>query len=511
MTKISIGRLALVLVTALVVAGCGADDSGSTRSDGGEPKSGGQLTILRSSDIDTWDPDMTMLVVTFQTLPLVMEGLVRPGSGGEAVAPGLAESWRMDPQQKTLTFTLRPNLTFSDGTPLTAADVVFSADLWTKGAAMGPLYSAIERAEAADDKTVVLHMKRPSTFTLSWLANGNAVVVPKDFAGKDRKEFFTKPVGAGPFVIDDHRPGQSIVLKRNPKYYDATRPFLDQLTYEVVADPNQQLLRFQSGQADVIEGVPLDVTSQIPTESQKRLHPAATIYNVQLNFRRSPGDDQSFRRAVSLALDRKTFIDAVFGGQAEQPTGFLPPKVEASVGCGCQYEFNQQAAREALAQSAYKSGQDLKLIVNSRDVFATRAGETVKSMLEAVGIKVTLEKQEIQVLIDSQTKGDFDLTLGSLSSVSPTVGDIFSLVVAAESFYSKQSIEVVKQAFDKLDVAQSAADKEAAVREVEKWNHDVLAVIPVAYPDRVYAVADRVHGLELTSFGDYDADKMWID
>jgi peptide/nickel transport system substrate-binding protein len=273
-----------VAACAMLVSGCGQSSSKDSRGAEESPTRGGEITILRQNDIDSWDPGNGMVVETFQTLPGVMEGLVRPGHGDEPIAPGLATSWKLDAANKTLTFQLRPDLKFSDGSPLTAEDAAFSAEQWPQGMMMGSLYSAIESAEATDDTTLVLHLKRPSTFLLSWLANGTAAVVPKDFQGKPAAEFFKRPIGAGPFKIADYRPGQQLVLERNEHYYDPKRPYLDKVIYDTVADPNQVLLRLQSGEADIAEAVPLDLTSQLPEEQQVRISPSATSYMGQTTF-----------------------------------------------------------------------------------------------------------------------------------------------------------------------------------------------------------------------------------
>ncbi|MEV0143366.1 MULTISPECIES: ABC transporter substrate-binding protein [unclassified Nonomuraea] len=506
----------LLLAMALLVAGCGGgtDPGGGGAGVGGagenaKPRRGGALTILRASDIDGWDPDKAIQLSTFQTLPQVMEGLVRPSADGRSIEPGLAESWKLDAKAKTITFKLRPGLTFSDGRPLTSADAAFSVELWRKGLSMGTLYSAITGTATPDPRTLVVRMSRASTFTLAWLGNGSSVVVPKDFGGRGRADFFTRPVGAGPFVVASYQPGQRIVLERNPRYHDPALPYLDRLVYDVVSDPNQQLLRFQSRQADAIEAVPLDLAAQIPQEERLVVHPSATIHGIFVNAARNPGSDIHFRRAVSLAIDRGRYIQAVFGGMAAPATGGLPPSVQGSVGCGCAYQTGLELARQELARSSYRPGAKVELVVDATTPFSTRAGETAAALLRDAGIEVDLQKLEVQVLVDRQAKGAYDLSLGEVGSVSPTVGDIFGLIVATGGLYSGLPMKTISDAFDRMDVATNDEERAEAVRVAETWIHDNLPYIPAAFPDRLFAVSPKVKGLTVTPFLSYPAQLLW--
>ncbi|MFI7124817.1 ABC transporter substrate-binding protein [Nonomuraea sp. NPDC050153] len=499
----------LLLAVALLVTGCGGGTASNSHTEG-PARRGGSLTILRAADIDGWDPDKAIQLATFQTLPQVMEGLVRPSADGASIQPGLAEKWKLDAKAKTITFTLRPGLAFSDGRPLTSQDAAFSVELWRKELSMGSLYAAITGTATPDDRTLVVKMKKASTFTLTWLSNGSAVIVPKDFGGMSRKDFFARPIGAGPFVVAAYQPGQRLVLERNRRYYDPARPRLDRLVYEVVADPNQQLLRYQSRQADAIEAVPLDLAGQIPEGERVLVHPSATIHGIFVNAAKQPGNDIHFRRAVSLAIDRGRYAQAVFGGLATPATGGLPPGVQGSVGCGCTYETGVEKAKAELAKSSYRPGTKVELVVDATTPSSTRAGETAAAQLRAVGVAVDLQKLEVQVLVDRQAKGAYDLSLGEVGSVSPTVGDIFGLIVATGGLYSGLPMKTISDAFDRLEVAQTDEERAAAVRTAETWIHENLPYIPTAFPDRLFAVSPKVKGLRITPFLFYPADLLWV-
>lgn len=500
-------RLVALLVCSLVLVACAGSGSESSDGAGAKPERGGEVTILRNVDIDSWDPDKALQTGTFETLPQVMEGLVRPSADGDSIDPGLAKKWTFDAKAKTITFELRPNLRFSDGTPLTADDVVFSVGLWRENVAYGTLYSAISGATAPDPSTVVITMNRPSTFTLSWLANATAVIVPKDFAGKKRDDFFKQPIGAGPFTIDSYTPGQTLVLKRNSEYYDAKRPYVDSVTYKVVVDANQQLLQYQNKQAQILESVPLDVAKQLPDDERKLVSPSSTVHAAFINTATGPGTDIHFRRAVSYAIDRSSYVKSVFGGFAKPATGGLPAGVQGSAECDCTYESDVAKAKDELAQSTY-DGSSVVVLVDSSSPVSTRGGQVAAKMLNDIGIKADLQPEESQVMFDRYSKGDFVIELAEISSVSPSVGDIFGLVSYMVSTSDKD--KVIETAFGKLDLAASGADQKAATATAENWIGENLPYVPIAYPDRIMAISTTVKGLEVTPYLTYRADQIWV-
>jgi ABC-type transport system substrate-binding protein len=498
----------MLVVAAASLVGCGSSDSSpGAASSNDKPERGGAITVLRTNDIDAWDPDKALQIESFETLPQVMEGLLRPNPDAPGVLPGLADHWEFDATAKTITFHLRDGAAFSNGQPVTSADVAFSVGLWQKNVGYSSLYSAISGAQTPDDRTVVITLNRPSTFTLAWLANGTAVVVPKDFGGRTREAFFKDPIGAGPFEVEEYVPGQSLTLARNPHYYDSSRPYLDQLTYKIVSDPNQQLLQFQSKQAQMIEAVPLDLAGQFSKGDLHLVHPSATVEGAFANTTSGIGTDVHFRKALSYAIDRDTYVKSVFGGHGAAARGGLPPGIEGSATCDCAYSFDLSKAKQELAQSSY-DGSAVVVLVDSAAQSSTRGGEVLVAMLKAAGIKVDLQPEEATVLFDRFSKGDYDVILAGLSSISPTVGDIFGLL--SSGMVQGAAAKAVNGAFDKLDVAATDAERTAATKTAENWIGSNLPYVPVANPDRAYAVAANVHGFKAAPYPIYPADSLWV-
>ena len=156
-------RLLPVLVAVtLIVASCGGGTkTPKSMGDGGTPQRGGTLRVVRAESFDGWDPDKSSAYVSYQTTQAVLEPMVRFGSDGKSLEPGIAESWTYDDKRTAWTFKLRSGVTFSDGAPLTSADVAFSARTWADGPNFGILYSGIKRVETPSPDTVVIVTAQP--------------------------------------------------------------------------------------------------------------------------------------------------------------------------------------------------------------------------------------------------------------------------------------------------------------------------------------------------------------
>lgn len=299
---------------------------------------------------------------TSEALSLLLQArLVRINRATFELEPWLAEKWESSPDGRTHTIHLRPGLTWSDGTPLTSADVLFSlravydpkvesvlADSLTVGGQ--PL-----RATAPDAQTVVLTFAAPSGRGLRML--DGLPILPRHkleaalTGGTFASAYNTttppaEVVGAGPFVLREYQPGQRVVLDRNPRYWrtapgGATLPYLDRIVLQIVPEQNAELLRIQAGETDLTstELRPEDYVPIRRAEEEGRLRlielgvgPDADAFwfclkpdvkgkDPRFGFVQRP----EFRRAISYAVDREAFAETVFLGAAVPVWGPMTP------------------------------------------------------------------------------------------------------------------------------------------------------------------------------------------
>lgn len=321
--------VAVVAVLALVGSACDGDSDTTDQATGPSgdetPQRGGTLRVARSESFDGWVLDSAAAYASYQTQYAVIETLVRSTPDGQSLEPGLAESWDYDPEGPSWTFVLRDGLVFSDGTPLTSADVAWSEGIWAKGPNFGAVYAGIKKVRTPDDRTVIFQLYDPDTtlpVVMSWSASG---VMPEDFGGRTEEEYYEQPVGAGAFTVEEWSPGGRIVLRRNDRYYDPDRPYVDEVVIDVITDPNERAVQLQSGQVDIAEYVS-PVTAAQYGDTIVAL-PESQVEHLSLNTTREPFDDVDVRRAVAHAIDYEGIAGGPFSGYSSPPQGIIAPNL----------------------------------------------------------------------------------------------------------------------------------------------------------------------------------------
>jgi peptide/nickel transport system substrate-binding protein len=168
-------------------------------------------------------------------------------------------------------------------------------------------------------------LKRPQTSFLALLASGWSPVYPCHVSPRDMRQH---PIGTGPFKFVEFKPNQSITVTRNPDYWKPARPYLDGIEWTIIKDLSTRTLAFTAGRGDLIYGVLIpqlkDIKSQLP-DAICDVVPANVSRNLLVNRDKPPFDNPKIRRAMSLSLDRKAFIDILYQGQGDIGGAMQPP------------------------------------------------------------------------------------------------------------------------------------------------------------------------------------------
>ena len=360
-------RLVGVIVTAVILIGAytfwrsaATPPAGGAREDA-PPTRGGQIVATIRSEPRSFNRivarDQTTLIID----AITQSRLVRINRATFELEPWLAERWESTEDGRTHTLHLRPGLKWSDGTPLTSADVVFSLDAIFDPKSNSVLADTLTvagkpiRATAPDPQTVVLTYPAPSGPGIRLL--DNLPILPKHkleaalkagtFASAWNSQTApTDLAGTGPFILQEYQPGQRLIYERNPNYWrmapdGAALPYVDRLVLEVVPEQNAELLRLQSGAADLLNGEirPEDYVSVRRAQEQGQvrlielgvspdadalwfcLKPEVKRKDPRFAFLQKP----EFRQAISHAVDREAFAETVFLGAAVPIWGPVTP------------------------------------------------------------------------------------------------------------------------------------------------------------------------------------------
>ena len=249
--------------------------------------------------MDTLDPEANSVNESIWLDQNLYSRLLQPNATGTGLLPDLASSWTISKNGLTYTFHLRPDAKFSNGTPVTASDVVYSIERSRKFAGgWGFLLTPVKTITAPDAHTVVITLSQPHAPLLADLAMYAYSVVPENLVKSEGSKFFQHPVGSGPFMVTSYNADSEVDLARNPHFY-GTKPKISKVKIMIVPNDNTRVLMLQSKKADIIENPPGNLVSQInktPGLSVK-LFPSTRVDFVQL--------DQHFKPFKSRRCGRR--------------------------------------------------------------------------------------------------------------------------------------------------------------------------------------------------------------
>jgi peptide/nickel transport system substrate-binding protein len=251
----------------------------------------------------------------------------------DTIVPELATSWSWNADMTALTFQLRRGVSWHDGVPFTAADVKCTWDLLL-GTAADKLranprkawYRNLESVSTEGD-TATFHLKRPQPAFIALLASGYSPVYPCHVTPQSMRQH---PIGTGPFKFVAYQPNEFIKLVRNDQYWREDRPYLDGIEWTIIPNRSTAMLAFITGRFDVTFpfGLTVPLMKNIQAEAPRAIcevAPANQSTNLIVNRDAPPFDNPQIRRAMALALDRKSFIDILADGQGDIGGAMQPP------------------------------------------------------------------------------------------------------------------------------------------------------------------------------------------
>ncbi|MES2057177.1 MAG: ABC transporter substrate-binding protein [Pseudomonadota bacterium] len=371
-----------------------------------------RLTVALQLEPPNLDPTSGAAVAVDEIVyATIFEGLVRARTDGSMV-PLLATRWTVSADGLTYIFTLRPNVRFQDGRPMTSADVVFSlrrAIAPGSSNAQAQALSVMSDIRALDPLTVRITLGHADSGFLALLSLGDSVIVSPRSAGA----LATAPVGTGPFGFAGWRRGDAVRLVRNPHYW-GTSARLAEVTFRFIVDPTAAYAAVKAHDVDIFPDFPAPETlAQLRADPSLKLAIGPTEGEVilALNQRSGPLANLLVRRAISMAIDRRAIIDGAMFGYGVPIGSHFPPQSLDYVDLTGRYPHDVAAARALLARAGYADGIALTLKLPPPS-YARRSGEIVAAQLRAAGIRVTIQNLEWAQWLDQVFgRHQFDMTI----------------------------------------------------------------------------------------------------
>ena len=472
-----------LLVGALIgLAGCGkkSSDSSASRTQGPLPEPplvatcepgqpGGRLVIATFGEPKTFNPLTANESSSTDIIRFLFAGLLNLDMAKQEVTPWLAESWKVEADQKTWTFKLRKGLLWSDGQPLTADDVIFTwqtvYDPKIKPVVADAFTLAGKKFEVSkiDDLTVKIVTPTPYAPFLEAAGAGVPILPRHKLAAAVKEERFEaaygvnskaeEVVGSGPFRLKQYKPGELVLLERNPNFFEVDSknqrlPYADHLMWTTVPDFNAMSLRTLRGESDLQDVIRQDEAQRFEEEEKKgkvklvdlglQMEPMLLWFNLNTNVNPKTGQpivpldkqklfgNQKFRQAVSHAIDRQSIVKSAYAGRGEPAYGVYTAANKRWYNPNIRtYPFSIDKARALLAEIGIadrngdgiledESGKKIEFTLN------TNAGHPVRQKmaviiqddLKRLGFALTFQPIDFNALVNKvNTTYDYDSVL----------------------------------------------------------------------------------------------------
>lgn len=526
---------------SVVVSGCGAAaQNTNTPTSNATPVKGGTITVAIPEEPDTLDPQKTGAAVADNVLGQIGGSLVFQNPKTLEFEPALAKKWTVSNDGLTWTFDLRTDVTFQDGTPFTAEDMVKSyqraLDPKTASKVAGSDLADVASVSAPDSHTFVIKLKKPFAPLLADLSDAG-FMQPIDFKALQSEgdtAYGRHPVSVGPWKFDSWQNGQSITLDRYDGYHWAPSFFQnqsavypDKLVYKVVSQEQTRLAALKTGEVDI---APIDAKDVSQFQNNPQYQIISKPRNglglfVMFNLQKPALQDLKVRQAINEAINKQAIIKAVVFGQADPSYGPLPkgfpdydPAVEKE-----GYQFNVDSAKKLLTDAGYTQGSDGFFQKDGKPLTLTlltmqngtwdQAAQLIQAELKDIGINVKIETLEWGTLLQTATKGDFDMTLMGYHYNDPDV--LYLFLHSSQSAHGLNFDHVQDPKLDALlekgRGTTDPAQRKEVYAELQKYVIDNALWAPIYTEREFYVVNRRVHNVQVHPLGNLLLQDAWVE
>jgi len=528
------GRALAAVVMSCVLALCSAALAG-------EPKQGGVLRMYHrdspgSASIHeeaTYSTNVPFMPV-FNNLVIYKQDVAQ--NSPDSIVPDLAESWSWSADKKTLTFKLRQGVKWHDGKPFTSADVKCTFDI-VMGKSQQKFrknprkswYDEVVDVTTNGDYEASFNLKRPQPSLLALLASGYTPIYPCHVSPAEMR---THPIGTGPFKFVEFKANESIKLTRNPDYWKKGRPYLDGIEFTIIPNRSTAILAFVAGKFDMTfpteVSIPLlkDVKTQAP-DAICVVAPNNVSTNIIVNSKDPPFDNADIRRAMALALDRKSFISIMFEGQADIGGTMLPapeglwamPKemLEQIPGYGPDVNANREEGRKLMQKAGYGPEKHLAVKVSTRNIPVYRDPAVILiDQLKSIYIDGELEVVDTAQWFPKVARRDYSLGLNLTGNAVDDPDQSFyeNYSCNSERNYTNYCNKEIEKLFDAQSMETDVSKRKKLVWDIDKKLQEDVAR-PIIFHGRTGTCwQPYVKGVTVmvnSSYNGYRYEDVWLD
>ena len=539
---------ALAIAGAMALSGCGgaksgndsAADSKSVQSDGA--KTGKKiLTVQLGPDVETIDPALNSAVDGANYILFAFDNLLKMDKDGNVV-PGLAEKYEVSDDQLTWTFHLRDGLKWSDGSALTAEDFVYSWQRLVDPNVAAPYAQTVLgmvegyddaigrpdadgnttvdpdptklKVEAPDEKTLIVHMAKPTPYFDKLAAFVSLSPVKKDVVEANPDGWSIDPktyISTGPFKLTGWEPGSYLMFEKNENYWDADSIKLDGIKCLLMQDQNATFSAYESGDALMIKDVPTQEITTLKERSDFHIDPILGTYYLDLNTTLDEFKDPKVREALSLALDRKYISETITSGTYTPASGFVSEGVTDWDGSAWQdnitdksayiniddHAGNLAKAKELLKEAGYENGVGLpEMVYSTNDAsYHKKIAEYLQQAWGELGLKVQVNIVEWKSFTPQRRSGNYQIARDGWVMDYNDPSNILELALTGNG---NNNAKYSNPEFDAL-MSKAATEKDPQTRfgylhQAEDFIMKDTAMVPLLYYNDFYLQSDKITG-----------------
>lgn len=466
----------------------------------------------------------------------IFNRLVEFKTGTTEVIPGLAESWTISKDKKTYTFKLKKNVQFHSNDifkptrSLTASDVVytFKSQLDTKHplAIQGANYEYFKAMELdtliadvkkTDDYTLVFELKRPESPFLANLAMDFASIQSEEYAqqliksGLGLKTLETKPIGTGPFVFKSYQKDSTIKFTAHDKYFKG-RPQIDQLIFVIVADSTVRTQKMKSGECHVMsEPQPQDIEALAKNNSIKVLSTEGlNVSYIAFNTEKKPFDQVKVREALSMALNKKSYLDVIYKAQGTSAKNPIPPTMWSYNKSLPEVQYDLEKAKKLLAEAGYANGFETEMwtLPVSRPYLPNgkKLGEMVQADLAKIGVKVKLVTFDWPTYLERSKKGEHQMIQFGWTGDNGDPDNFMNVLlgcsaVKAGSNYARWCDKSFDDLLQKAKEESNVAKRTSLYMKAQEIFNQKKPWYTVAHARQNKVISTKVQGYKIDPFG----------
>ncbi|MGM9923220.1 MAG: peptide ABC transporter substrate-binding protein [Bacillus sp. (in: firmicutes)] len=529
MKKSKVSIISLFLVLLLVITGC-STTTGSKEGkekDGEETKGPKVLTLNNTSEPGSLHPATGQGTHDSWILEHAFEGLTKKSPDGEIV-PGVAKDWKVSEDGLTYTFNLQEGTKWSNGDPVTANDFEYAwkhvlnpetaADYayqmyYLKG---GKEYNEGKGTadqvgvKALDDKTLEVTLAAPTPYFIDLASFYTYLPINQKVQEANPKwatEAGDSYVSNGPFKLTEWKHKESMKLEKNENYYDKDKIKLDQVNFVMIEDENTSWQMYQNKELDLVYPLPQDVQGQLVESKPADFNnaPDLAVYYYNFNSKKKPFNNVKVRKALAMAIDRKTITEGVAQGGQPPAFGIIPPGIPDAEGdfqesTGDLFKEDVEEAKKLLTEGLKEEGMDkmpeFSILFNTSEGHKKIAEAVQEMWRKNLDVNVKLESVEFQVKLDREKAGEFDV------SRAGWVGDYVDPMTFADLWLTGGSYNDAKYSNPQYDKLINAAKVNTDVKkrseqlhEAEKLMVSEMPVMPIYFYTRPFVLNEKVTGV----------------